>query len=95
MQAAFVNIGAERTAFLYGGDVIDPEALTEQRLNGGAGLEDLSPEEKEVVKLLREPIPRDDLIRAMKMPTSTANSILSVMEIKELIKEEMGEIKLT
>ena len=57
--------------------------------------EDLSPEEKEVVKLLREPIPRDDLIRAMKMPTSTANSILSVMEIKELIKEEMGEIKLT
>lgn len=54
---------------------------------------DLSPEEKIVVDLLREPIPRDDLIRAMKFPIPTANAILSVMEIKELIKEEMGEIR--
>jgi len=56
--------------------------------------EDLSPEEKKVVELLREPIPRDDLIRAMKMPIPNANAILSIMEIKELIKEEMGEIRL-
>ncbi len=56
--------------------------------------EDLSPEEKKVVELLREPIPRDDLIRAMKMPTANANALLSVMEIKELIKEELGEIRL-
>jgi len=56
---------------------------------------DLSPEEKKVVNLLREPSPRDDLIRALKMPTPTANALLSVMEIKGLIKEEMGEIKLT
>jgi hypothetical protein len=28
------------------------------------------------------------------MPVPTANAILSVMEIKELIKEELGEIKL-
>jgi len=56
---------------------------------------DLSPEEKTVVDLLREPFPRDDLIRAMEMPTPTANALLSVMEIKGLIKEEMGEIKLT
>jgi len=56
--------------------------------------EDLSPEETAVVKFLREPMPRDDLIRAMKMPTQNANAILSVMEIKELIKEELGEIRL-
>jgi DNA processing protein len=56
--------------------------------------EDLSPEEKRVVDLLREPIPRDDLIRALKMPTPTANALLSVMEIKELIREELGEIRL-
>jgi DNA processing protein len=54
---------------------------------------DLSPEEKKVIALLREPIPRDDLIRAMKMPTPNANAILSIMEIKEIIKEELGEIK--
>lgn len=55
---------------------------------------DLSPEEKMVVNLLLEPIPRDELIRAMKMSTPTANALLSVMEIKELIKEELGEIRL-
>ena len=44
--------------------------------------------------LLREPISRDDLIRAIKMPIPTANALLSVMEIKGLIKEEMGEIRL-
>jgi DNA processing protein len=56
---------------------------------------DLLPEEKLVVNLLREPAPRDDLIRAMKMPTPTANALLSVMEIKGLIKEEIGKIRLT
>jgi DNA processing protein len=55
---------------------------------------DLSPEEKMVIDLLLEPVPRDDLIRAMKMSTPDAQALLSVMEIKELIKEEMGEIKL-
>ena len=56
--------------------------------------EDLSPEEKKIADLLREPISRDDLIRAMKMPIPTANALLSIMEIKGLIKEEMGEIRL-
>jgi len=56
--------------------------------------EDLSKEEKMVVDLLREPMPRDDLIRALKIPTGAANTLLSVMEIKELIKEELGEIRL-
>ena len=55
---------------------------------------ELLPEEKKVVALLREASPRDELIRAMKMPTPTANALLSVMEIKGLIKEEMGEIRL-
>ncbi|MCX6753394.1 MAG: DNA-processing protein DprA [Candidatus Nomurabacteria bacterium] len=55
---------------------------------------DLSPEEKIVVDLLREPIERDELIRMMKMPTANANGILSIMEIKGLIKEELGEIRI-
>lgn len=57
--------------------------------------EDLSPDEKKVAAILREPMPRDDLIRALKMPTSTGNALLSVMEIKGLIKEELGEIRLS
>ena len=56
--------------------------------------EDLSPEEKNVINLLREPMQRDYLIQKIKLPIATANALLSVMEIKELIKEEMGEIRL-
>ena len=55
---------------------------------------DLSKEEKMVVDLLNEPKEIDTLIREMKLPVSNANAILSIMEIKELIKEEMGEIRL-
>jgi DNA processing protein len=54
---------------------------------------DLSPEEKKVTELLREPISRDDLIRAIKMPIPAANALISIMEIKGLIKEELGEIR--
>lgn len=56
--------------------------------------EDLSLEEKKVISLLRSPLSRDDLIRGMEMQISNANSILSIMEIKGLIKEELGEIRL-
>lgn len=55
--------------------------------------EDARPEEKAVLKLLTEPMEKDELIRKMKMPTSVASALLSVMEIKELIKEELGEIR--
>lgn len=54
---------------------------------------DARPEEKEVLEILREPQPRDDLIRLMKRGTAEANALLSVMEIKGLIREEMGEIR--
>ena len=55
--------------------------------------DDALPEEKSVLKILSEPMPRDDLIRTMKIPIAEANSLLSVMEIKGLIKEELGEIR--
>lgn len=56
--------------------------------------EDLSPEEKKVIEILHEPMPRDELIRTLKMPIQNANSLISVMEIKGLIKEEYGEIRI-
>lgn len=55
---------------------------------------DLLPEEKKVINLLREPVARDDLIRAMKMSTQDAQALLSIMEIKNLIQEENGEVRI-
>ncbi len=59
-------------------------------------LAELSPDEKKVVEFLRvEALPRDELIRALGLPTSTANSLLGILEIKGVIKETMGEISLS
>lgn len=55
--------------------------------------DDALPQEKVVLKMLTEPLERDELIRKMKIPTGEANATLSIMEIKGLIKEEMGEIR--
>jgi DNA processing protein len=57
--------------------------------------EDATKEEKDILKLLPEPMERDELIRTMKMPTGAATAMLSIMEIKGLIKEELGEVRKT
>jgi len=53
---------------------------------------DCGKEEMKIIELLREPMERNDLVRESGMSISEANALLSIMEIKELIKEELGEI---
>ncbi|MBP9748394.1 MAG: DNA-processing protein DprA [Candidatus Pacebacteria bacterium] len=55
--------------------------------------DDATAEEKEVLEILREPHERDELIRLMSGSTAESNALLSIMEIKGLIKEELGEIR--
>ena len=57
--------------------------------------DDALPEEKKILSMLDEPMERDELIRKIKMDVGKINTILSTMEIKGLIKEEMGEIRKT
>jgi DNA processing protein len=54
-----------------------------------------SPEEKKVIAFLRAPTEKDELLRSLNMPVGQANAVLSVMELKGLIKETLGEIHLT
>lgn len=56
---------------------------------------DLSEEEKRVLSLIVSPLSRDELLRALHMPTSEAQVLLSLMEIKGLIVEEYGSIRAT
>ena len=51
-----------------------------------------SPEEKKVIEILREPMEKDTLLRSLNIPIGEANAVLSVMELKGLIKENLGEI---
>lgn len=55
---------------------------------------DCSPAEQKVIAILKTPMPRDELIVALEMSARDTNTLLSIMEIKGIIKESMGEIRL-
>jgi DNA processing protein len=56
--------------------------------------EQLNNEEKEIVHLLREPMKKDDLLELLNRPLSDTLGTLMMLEIKGIIKEELGEIHL-
>ncbi len=55
---------------------------------------DLSPEEQRVFQYLASPISRDQLISSLELPITDANVLLSTMEIKGLIIEELGTVRI-
>lgn len=56
--------------------------------------EDLSEEERRVIDLIHAPLSRDELIEALELPITEANVLLSAMEIKGLIVEELGVVRI-
>lgn len=69
--------------------------ITKRETRSARHYDDCTTEEKAVVALLQTPLSRDDLLDQLDMPIGKANALLSLMEIKELIKESGGEIFLT
>ena len=56
---------------------------------------DLSADEQKIVDLLAvESLPRDELIELSGLSASTANILLAALEIKGLVKEALGEVRL-
>jgi len=55
--------------------------------------DDLSEEELRVFEIIKSPIPRDELIEALELPITEVNVLLSTMEIKGLIVEELGVVR--
>lgn len=71
---------------------IDPKQSLEQQ---HLALQALSKDEQRVMELLSsDPLPRDELVRKLKIDINKANILLSAMELKDLIKEEMGEVRI-
>lgn len=58
-------------------------------------IDELSDEENIFIKILEAPCSRDELIRKSKLDTGSASAILSLLEIKGLITEELGEVRKT
>ena len=56
-------------------------------------LEDLTPEERILWELLREPHEKSDLFTKSELPIQLFNTSISLLEIKGLIEESLGEIR--
>jgi DNA processing protein len=83
----FMRIGAAPVR--HASDILQALGLEEQARTAY----DLTPEEEKVIEALASPQPRDDLIRTLAMPVSDANVLLLGMELKNLIKETLGELR--
>ena len=90
----FLRLGA--TAVTSPEDVLI--ALGISKREGAASLnelrEDLSDDEKRVFEIIMTPRPRDELLDALDLSISDANVLLSTMEIKGLIVEELGVVRI-
>ncbi len=67
--------------------------ISKEEKNDEDKYKDCGKDEKKIIEILREPMERNDLVRELGMNIGEANALLSIMEIKGLIKEEMGEIR--
>lgn len=55
---------------------------------------DVSDEEMSVLEALTKPLPREQLIESIGKPVADANILLSMMELKGLIVEELGFLRI-
>ena len=52
-----------------------------------------TPEEERVMKALVEPMPRDELLRALKLTAAEGNALLLSMELKGMVTEKIGLVR--
>lgn len=59
---------------------------------------DCSEKEMSIIEIIKEPLERDEILRRaaaeLKLPVSETQTLLSLLELKGLIKEFLGEIRL-
>ena len=87
----FLRLGAQAATSPQ--DILQTLGLTEMKQATLELRTDLSEKEIKVLELIASPISRDELIRALKVPTIEANVLLSAMEIKGLIVESLGFVR--
>lgn len=74
-------------------DALGFQTASELGLNNSR-FDDCSSSELKIINILKEPTTRDEIIRKLNIPTREANTTISIMEIKGLIVESFGQIRL-
>lgn len=88
----FLKLGAK--AATEPRDILDALGLETRETIPIASRADLSDTERRVFEIIASPCSRDDLVAALELPITETNVLLSMMEIKGLIKEELGVIRI-
>ena len=68
--------------------------FSEKGTRVGRDYSDCSEDELTIINILSTPKTRDEIVREMSHPVHITQTLLGILEIKGLIKEEMGEIRL-
>ncbi len=71
-------------------DIKEDNLFSEKNKN----FEGLSEEEVEILKILAEPKSKEEIMEITKKPAHKTQTIISILEIKGLIKEEMGVVRI-
>jgi DNA processing protein len=88
----FLRLGA--TAITSADDILVALGLEKRTGENFASMrDDLSDAEKRVLAIIATPLSRDDLLGSLELDISEANVLLSAMEIKGLITEDMGVVR--
>jgi DNA processing protein len=87
-------IGLGATPITNSNDLKEALGFDAENKNFKKDYKDCSEDELFIIEILKTPMDRDSLIETSKMNISKINSLISVLEIKGIIKEEMGEIRL-
>lgn len=88
----FLKLGAQ--AVTEPEDILKALGLETRKAADSASRSDLSGEERRVFEILAQPCTRDELLSQLDLPIQDANVLLSMMEIKGLIVEELGMIRI-
>ncbi len=88
-----IRLGA--TPIRSGKDILEAFGFdTQEALPFEQRYADASADEMRVITLLASPCSKDNLLRSLDMPIRDANTLLSMMEIKGMISDRGGEIRL-
>jgi DNA processing protein len=86
-----IRLGA--TPITCGTDLIEALGFKTDTERKEVDYSDLSPDELQIIEALSEPISRDELFEKIKMETSKINTLISLLEIKGLVEEKLGELR--
>jgi DNA processing protein len=79
-------------------DILEALGFSDQQISGtekpSIDPSTLSDDERRVIALIENPLPRDEVIRALLLPVSKANVLLATLELKGIIIERGGLIRI-